>query len=174
MPQNWVNRAKSKEKMTPRGIVIHSTGRNQPFVKAFIQPVKDNPNYKELLKIIGRENNYKKPQHDYHFWVGKTITQGVKSFMIEPLDLKLWNDNFIHICICEDDLNNKNYLIDCISETTVLCDELCKHYHWTEKAIHDYSEISNFPDCNYWFKKHGYSVELIRAIIYNIQHPNNF
>ena len=53
--------------MIPEGIVIHSTGRNQPFLKAFIQPTKDNPNYKELLKIIGRENNYKKPQNNYHF-----------------------------------------------------------------------------------------------------------
>ena len=38
---------------SPIGIVVHSTGANNPWLKRYVQPSKSDSNRQELLGIIG-------------------------------------------------------------------------------------------------------------------------
>lgn len=164
--------------LKPEGIIIHSSGQNNPFLRRYVQPSKKNKNYSSLISQLGENRKHNDWNHihtsyNFHYWIGKDKNDNIISVRTFPLNIKTWNDNYIHICICEDNLQNKEYLMNCFSILTLLCNELCEQFNWDETVIHDYSEISNFPDSNYWLKEHGLSVHLIRAIIFAIHHPNS-
>lgn len=164
--------------LKPEGIIIHSSGQNNPFLRRYVQPSKKDENYSQLLAELGENRKHNDWNHihtsyNYHYWIGKNRNNDVISIQTFPLNIKTWNDNYIHICICEDKLNDKDYLANCLAELTILCDDLCKDFNWDEKVIFDHSEISNFPDSNYWLEKHGFNIFSIRAIIFGLHHPNS-
>lgn len=166
------------KELKPVGIVVHSSGRNNPYLRQYVQPSKDNKNYIDIITQLGENHKHNDWNHihtlyNFHYWIGKDKNNNVISVQTFPLNIKTWNDNYIHICICEDKLNDRDYLADCLAELAALCDDLCKDFNWDETVIFDYSEISNFPDSNYWLKKHGFSILLIRAIIFGIHHPKS-
>jgi hypothetical protein len=43
--------------MTPKGVLWHSTGANNPFLKRYVQPDDNAPNRDELIALIGK-NSY--------------------------------------------------------------------------------------------------------------------
>ena len=164
--------------LKPVGIVIHSSGRNNPYLRQYVQPSKDNKNYIDIIAQLGENHKHNDWNHihtlyNFHYWIGKDKNNNVITVQTFPLNIKTWNDNYIHVCICEDKLNDRDYLADCLAELAALCDDLCKDFNWDETVIFDYSEISNFPDSNYWLEKHGFSILLIRAIIFGIHHPKS-
>ena len=164
--------------LKPAGIVVHSSGRNNPYLRQYVQPSKDNKNYIDIIAQLGENHKHNDWNHihtlyNFHYWIGKDKNNNVITVQTFPLNIKTWNDNYIHICICEDKLNDRDYLADCLAELAALCDDLCKDFNWDETVIFDYSEISNFPDSNYWLEKHGFSILLIRAIIFGIHHPKS-
>lgn len=166
------------KELNPVGIVVHSSGRNNPYLRRYVQPSKDNKNYIDIINQLGENHkrddwNHIHTLYNFHYWIGKDKNNDVISVQTFPLNIKTWNDNYIHICICEDKLNDRDYLADCLAELAVLCDDLCKDFNWDETVIFDYSEISNFPDSNYWLEKHGFNILLIRAIIFGIHHPKS-
>lgn len=163
-------------KLNPKGIVIHSSGRNMPYLYYYVQPSKSDPEYDFLIKDIGynkRHNDYNHTHRDYdfHYWIGKRKNGQVVTIMTYPWYLKTWNDDFIHIFVCEDDLNNEEYLRDCLNELIYLCNMLCQHFNWDSDKIYDHSEISNLPDINYWLKRYGYNVQLIRDRVDWLRRP---
>lgn len=166
------------KKLTPKGIVIHSSGRNNPYLRQYVQPSKKDKNYANLIMQLGENRKHNDWNHihtsyNFHYWVGKDKSNDVVSVQTFPLNMKTWNDDYIHICICEDKLQDKTYLINCLYEVIYLCYVICKEFNWDEKVIHDHSEISDFPDSNYWLKKHKYSVQFIRAFIFAIHNPES-
>ena len=44
---------KQTRTMTPLGILWHSTGANNPTLKRYVQPLKTDANYKEMINLIG-------------------------------------------------------------------------------------------------------------------------
>ncbi len=63
--------------------------------------------------------------------------------------MKTWLDDYIHICICEDNLNDKEYLKKCLDNLIELCADITKKYSFKAKEIYDHSELSDYPDVNY-------------------------
>lgn len=111
---------------TPEGIMIHSTGRDQKYLREYVQPSNDDPRYKELIKLLGRNNKHTDYNHThrnegFHFWIGAAANGGIEIIATEPLNIKTQGDNYIHICICEDDLTNHQYFDGCIISLCALC-----------------------------------------------------
>ena len=67
---------KGTRKFTPKGILWHSTGANNPWLKRYVQPDDNAKNRTELLNKLGKNSYNNDWNHIYHeaglnFWIGK-------------------------------------------------------------------------------------------------------
>ena len=107
-----------------KGIIWHSTGANNPTIKRYIQPDKNDPNYKALIKTIGKNEygtdwNTSQSSATTHAVIGKLANGAIGTVQCLPWNFRCWgcgsgkkgsgNDYFIQFEICEDNLNNKAY-----------------------------------------------------------------
>ena len=161
-----------KMRWPPRGIIIHSTGMNCPQLKRYIQPSKSDVNYPILIAELGKNKlhndyNHTHRAYNFHFWIGKNKNNKVIVVQTLPLDIRAWKDNYIHICICEDNLNNFEYLSDCIKVLNEILIELCNSCDIPINQIFSHSEIGNTPDIDYWLKKYQLSIQIIKNNLTN-------
>lgn len=162
------------EKITPRGIMVHSTGVNNPYLKRYVGP--DDGKLGENLY-----NNHWNTYHPggsevcVHAFIGLLKDESVATYQTLPWDCRGWhaggsaNNTHIGFEICEDDLSDKRYFDKVYQEAVELCAYLCKLYNLTEKNIICHSEgagqgiASNHGDVMHWFPKHGKSMDTLRA-----------
>jgi hypothetical protein len=62
--------------MTPLGVLWHSTGANNPTIKRYVQPLKTDSNYTEMINLIGlnpynNDWNHIERQAGLNAWIGK-------------------------------------------------------------------------------------------------------
>ncbi|SDB60842.1 hypothetical protein SAMN02910317_03245 [Ruminococcaceae bacterium FB2012] len=135
---------KGTRKFTPKGVLWHSTGANNPWLKRYVQPDDNAANKAELLKKLGT-NAYKNDwNHIYHeaglnFWIGKLADGTVAAVQTMPFDFRPWgcgagnkgscNNTHIQFEICEDGLNDKSYFDACYKEALEMTAYLCKMYN---------------------------------------------
>ena len=165
--------AKGSEAMIPQGIVIHSSGFEQPYLWYFVQPSNSDPHKIDILDIIGinkkhTDYNHTYRRNNYHYWIGKDAEGEVRVVQTFPNSFDISNDKFIHICILEDDLKNKDYVLHIIAKLAPLCAQLCEEFNFPSNKIYDHSELSNMPDANYWLCRYGYCAKDIRQIVKNL------
>lgn len=170
------------EKMTPKGIMVHSTGANNPNLKRYV-----GPNDGKLgTNVYGNHWNQKHPggkEVCVHAFIGKLADGSIATYQTLPWDMVGWhsgtgskgaqananNNGFIGFEICEDGLTDGTYFSKVYKEAVELCAHLCKLYNLTEKDIICHSEgykqgiASNHSDVMHWFPKHGKSMDTLRA-----------
>ena len=132
---------KGTRKFTPKGILWHSTGANNPWLKRYVQPSDNDPNKNELLKIIGKNPNgndwnHIKREAGLNFWIGKLADGTVAAVQTMPWDYRPWgcgagkkgscNNTHIQFEICEDALNDRKYFEACYKEACEMTAYLCK------------------------------------------------
>jgi len=146
---------KETSKMQIKGILWHSTGANNPYLKRYIQPSERRPEgdswtRSEGLKILGK-NKY---QNDWNHidikagvtgWIGKLADGTVETIQTLPWNYRPWgcgsglkgscNDGWIQLEICEDDLKNKDYFSKVYNEACEVTAYLCKMYDINPKGI---------------------------------------
>lgn len=162
---------KAGDTIKPKGMMLHSTGANNPKLSRYIQPddgiLGDNPN----------NNDWNRPgiKKCVHAFIGLDKNGKVRTYRTLPWEHRGWggggksNDTHIHVEICEDDLKDKKYFDEVYAEAVELAIHLCKRYDWTEKDIITHSEghkqgiASNHADVMHWFPKHGKSMDTFRA-----------
>jgi N-acetylmuramoyl-L-alanine amidase len=161
---------KAGKKITPRGIMVHSTGANNPYLKRYIQPDDG---------IIGKNvfnNDWNRPGKKVcvHAFIGKDKNGVVRCYQTLPWDHRGWhcgksgNDTHISFEICENDLKDRNYFNQVYNTAVELCAYLCKKYGLKPASIIDHSEgykkgiASNHADVSHWFPKHGKSMTTFR------------
>ena len=158
----------------PQGVMIHSTGSNNPFVARYV-PGND---------VIGWNqygNDWDRPglEKCAHAFVGKFADGGVGTVQTLPWNRRGWhcgrgkngsaNDTHISFEICEDGLTDASYFNAVYKEAVELCVYLCKLYNLTEKDVIGHYEgyqkgiASNHGDPKNWFPKHGKSMDIFRA-----------
>ena len=159
-------RYKVGRKHTVKGIMVHSTGCNNPNVATYL-------NYWNQLRPGGR-------QVCVHAFIGKLFGDEVGTYQTLPWGMVGWhsgegangNANFMgHIGfeICEDDLTDSAYFEKVYREAVELCAFLCNQFGLTEKDIICHSEghargiASNHADVMHWFPKFGKSMDTFRA-----------
>lgn len=162
---------KAGKKITPKGIMVHSTGANNPNLKRYIAPDDG------LLGINTNKNDWNRSGTEacVHAFIGKLADGSVATYQTLPWDYRAWhaagdaNNTHISFEICEDGLADKEYFNKVYKEAVELCVYLCKKYGLTEKNIICHSEgyakgiASNHGDVMHWFPKHGKSMDTFRA-----------
>lgn len=167
---------KAGKKLTVKGIMVHSTGANNPWLKRYVGP-------DDGLLGENQYNNHWNQAMDrqvcVHGFIGKLADGTVATYQTLPWEMRGWhgasgkngscNNTHIGFEICEDDLTDAGYFQTVYQEAVELCVYLCKMFNLTEKDIICHSEgyklgiASNHGDVMHWFPKHGKSMDTFRA-----------
>lgn len=174
---------KSGKKHTVKGIMVHSTGANNPNLKRYVQP---DDGYLGV-NTGGTAWNQAKPggiSVCVHAFIGKDKDGNIATYQTLPWDMVGWhsgsgslgsaknanNNGYIGFEICEDALTDASYFAKVYKEAVELCAYLCKLY-----GLDPYSNIichsegwtkgvaSNHADVMHWFPKYGKSMDTFRA-----------
>ena len=159
------------KKITVKGIMVHSTGANNPNLKRYVGPddglLGPNPN--------GNHWNRADANVCVHAFIGKLADGTIATYQTLPWDHRGWhcgksgNDTHISFEICEDGLTDATYFKKVYQEAVELCAYLCRQYNLTAADILCHSEgykkgiASNHADVMHWFPKHGKSMDTFRA-----------
>ena len=134
---------KGTRKFTPKGVLWHSTGANNPWLKRYVQPDDNASNKTELLALIGKNAyandwNHIDRQAGLNFWIGKLADGTVAAIQTMPWDYRPWgcgsgskgscNNTHIQFEICEDGLNDKSYWDAVYKEACEMTAYLCKMF----------------------------------------------
>jgi len=162
------------QKIKPKGIMVHSTGANNPYLRRYVGPDDG---------ILG-ENQYNNHWNQHrpggkqvcaHAFIGKLKNGSIATYQTLPWEHRGWhaggdaNDSHIGFEICEDNLSDSSYFSAVYKEATELCAHLCKLYGLTENDIIGHYEgfqkkiASNHGDPRHWFSRHGKSMDTFRA-----------
>jgi len=185
---------KAAEPAEPVGIVLHSTGANNPYLKRYVQPSKGAADRKELLALLGENKNGNHWNRDVkksvHYIIGKRADGLVDAAHILPDEFCAWgvgkgkrgsyNYNptaHVQIEVCEDDLKDRDYFYACFRRASILCADLCARYGWEPDVIVSHKEArklgyaSNHTDIDHWMKKHGFTMKDFRQRVDLLLHP---
>ena len=174
---------KTGRKITPKGIMVHSTGSNNPNLNRYLAPDDG---------IIGQNkynNDWNRPGHNVcvHGFIGYGIDGNVYTYQTLPWNHRGWhgasgkngsvNDTHISFEICEDNLKNQDYFDTIWCQATNLVAYLCKEYDLDpmEKGVvighyegYKLGIASNHSDPGNWFPKFGESMDTFRAAVNKI------
>lgn len=162
---------KAGKKIIPEGIMVHSTGANNPNLKRYLAPDDGLIGKNEG----GNDWNRSGTEACVHAFIGKLADGSIATYQTLPWDCRAWhaggsaNNTHISFEICEDGLTDKEYFNKVYKEAVELCVYLCKKYGLTEKNIICHSEgyakgiASNHGDVMHWFPKHGKNMDTFRA-----------
>lgn len=172
---------KANKKITPKGILMHSTGCNNPNLSRYCV------NEEHLGK--SSSNNWNQPKPDkqqkcVHAFIGYDKNKNVQVAQTLPWDHRCWgcgsgskgsyNNSHIQFEICEDNLESREYFEAAYNKAVELCVWLCKEYSINPANIVCHSEAhklgygSNHADVMHWFPKHGKDMEEFRRDVQNM------
>lgn len=168
--------------ITPIGVMVHSTGANNPNLRRYIQPDDG------LLGTNNAGNHFNQPRPGgrkvcVHAIIGKLADGSIATYQTLPWAMRGWhsgtgpkgsanNMGYIGFEICEDGLTDPVYFKKVYREAVELTAYLCKLYKLNPKkdgVIICHSEghtrgiASNHVDVMHWFPKHGKSMDTFRA-----------
>ena len=173
---------KANNRLVPKGIVVHSTGANNPYLKRYV----DSPG------LVGKNtygNHWNTPtpggrQVCVHAFIGYDINSDVRVAQILPYNIASWgcgrgskgsyNNSHIQFEICEDGLENKTYFEKAFAEAAEYCAYLCYLFGFEVADIVSHSEAhklgyaSNHGDCDHWLKKFGKNMDDFRRDVEKI------
>lgn len=159
--------------MQVKGIMVHSTGANNPYLKRYVQPddgklgKNQNGNHWNQSKPDGRSVCV-------HAFIGKLENGQIATYQTLPFEIRGWhcggsgNDGYIGFEICEDNLLDKDYFQKVYQEAVEFCTYLCQTYHLTSKDIICHAEgyqrriASNHSDVLHWFRKYNVTMDDFR------------
>lgn len=145
---------KGTRKMTPKGILWHSTGANNPNLKRYVQPsdikpTEDTYTKEQWLKILGKNPynndwNHIERQAGLNCWIGKLADGTIAVVQTMPWDYRPWgcgsgsrgscNSGWMQFEICEDNLASKDYFEAVYKEACEITAYYCKMYNIDPKG----------------------------------------
>ncbi|MCL2462081.1 MAG: peptidoglycan recognition protein family protein [Defluviitaleaceae bacterium] len=161
-------------KMKPAGIMVHSTGANNPYLRRYVGPddgyLGASANHWNTARPDGREVCV-------HGFIGRLANGNIAAYQTLPWDMRGWhaggkaNDSYIGFEICEDGLTDPLYFGKVYQEAVEFCAYLCKAYGVKPEkpGLICHSEgcalglASNHADVMHWFPKFGKSMDTFRA-----------
>ena len=156
----------------PRGVMIHSTGANNPWLRRYIAPDDGR-----LGTPSTRHWNQGGVGACVHAMIGKAADGSVCTYQTLPWTMRGWhcrrsgNDTHIAFEICEDSLTDKSYFRATYQAAVELTAYLCQLYHLDPQAdgvVLCHSEgyargiASNHADVLHWWRKFGVSMDNFR------------
>lgn len=166
---------KAGENIKPTGIVVHSTGANNPNLKRYVQPDDG------ILGVNPNKNDWNRAGTGkcVHAFIGKDKNGDVQVYQTLPWTMRCWgcgsgkygtyNNTRIQFEICEDSLVDKDYFEAAFAAAADLCAFLCEKYDISPDAIVSHAEshkkgyASNHGDCDHWLRNFGKDMKWFRA-----------
>ena len=177
--------------MTPVGVMVHSTGANNPWLKRYVQP---NDGLLGTNNAGNHFNQYRPGgrQVCVHAFIGKLADGSIATYQTLPWAMRGWhsgvgskgsanNMGYIGFEICEDGLTDPVYFGKVYREAVELTAYLCKLYNLdpTEDGVvichsegHTRGIASNHGDVMHWFPKHGKYMNTFRADVAKAMNAN--
>lgn len=175
----WSDCYKSGKKLAPTGIVVHSTGCNNPNLKRYVNaPAQLGKNvYKNWW---GAGTSYEQEQYGIpHAAIGYDKNKIVKVAQVLPFEMRCWgcgsgkngsyNTSHIQFEICEDSLSNKAYFEAAFDLAARFCAELMRRYPAikinnivSHKEANARGYASAHGDPENWLSKFGKSMSWFR------------
>lgn len=169
----------SGKKMTPAGIIVHSTGANNKTLKRYIGP---DDGKLGVNKYGNHWNQVMDREVCVHAFIGTLADGTVACYQTLPWDMVGWhsgrgangsanNMGYIGFEICEDDLTDAKYFNEIYEMAAHLCAYLCQEYNIPiEKVIchseaHTLGIASNHGDVMHWFPKFGKNMDTFRTYV---------
>ena len=165
---------KAATKITPKGVMVHSTGANNPNLKRYVGPDDG------LLGVNTSGNHWNRPKvgASVHAFIGKLKDGSIATYQVLPFNYKSGhcgksaNSTHISFEICEDNLKDAEYFKKVYQEAVEFTAYICKEYNLDptkDGVVICHSEgykrgiASNHGDVMHWFPKHGKSMDTFRA-----------
>lgn len=168
---------KAGKTFIPRGVMIHSTGANNPHLSRYV------PGNDEIGRNTGGNHwDMSGTTACVHAFVGKLADGSVGVVQTLPWNRRGWhagkgscgsaNDTHISFEICEDGLQDASYFEAVYQAAVELTADLCKQYGldpMKDGVVICHSEghsrgiASNHADVMHWFPKFGKSMDNFRA-----------
>lgn len=167
------------KKMVPKGIVVHSTGANNPYLKRYVDaPEEVGANQ------YGNHWNTAEPggrKVCVHAFIGYDKDKQIRVAELLPLDICCWgvgsgkngsynyNPAYIQFEICEDKLTDRTYYEKAFAVAAEYCAELCRTYGISVDKIVGHCEAyrlgygSNHGDPEHWMKRFGQTMSDFRT-----------
>lgn len=173
---------KKAQKMTPAGIVVHSTGANNPYLKRYV----DAP---DEVGVNAYGNHWNNPASVMgrsvcvHSFIGYDKNKVVKVANILPYNYCCWgvgsgskgsynySPAYIQFEMCEDGLTDKAYMEAVYKVAVEYCVYLCKKFNLSVNNIVSHKEAhalgygSNHGDPNNWWDRYGRTMNDFRAAV---------
>lgn len=170
---------KKAARQVPRGVQVHSTGANNPWLRRYVGPddgrLGENPN--------GNTHNHPGGNVCANAYIGKLQNGSVAVYQTLPWDYRCWlsgsgpkgNANklgYIGFEICEDNCENEQYFNEAVRGAGVLLAAyLCQQIGilpYSDKledhaGLHSLGLASNHGDIGLWLKKFGYTFADFRS-----------
>lgn len=130
--------------MNVKGVLWHSTGANNPWLKRYVQPDYNASNKAELMEKLGANTNgndwnHIEVQAGLNAWIGKLADGTVATVQTMPYNYRPWgcgsglrgscNNGFVQFEICEDGLADASYFNAVYKEACEFTAFICKKYN---------------------------------------------
>lgn len=167
---------KTGKRMTPKGIVVHSTGVNNTALSRYLGPDDGRIG----VNRYGNHWNQSGISTCVHAFIGKDKKGTVCTYKTLPLNICAWgvgkgskgsfnyNPAYLQFEILEDNLKSESYFNKVMKEAQELCAKWCKEYNIpvnkvvSHKEAHDEGYGSNHKDCDHWLSKFGKDMDWFR------------
>lgn len=168
---------KKGKRMTPKGIVVHSTGANNTSLKRYVGPDDGR------LGVNSNNNHWNRPGLSacVHGFIGKDKLGRICTYQTLPLDICAWgvgkgskgsynySPAYLQFEILEDNLKSEKYFTQVMKEAQELCAKWCKEFDIPVNKIVSHQEAykkgygSNHADCDHWLSKFGKDMNWFRS-----------
>lgn len=172
------------QKMKPAGIVVHSTGVNNPNLNRYVD-------CQEEVGVNKYNNHWNTATPEgrrvcVHAFIGYDKDKNVRVAEILPLNICCWgvgngtngsynySPAYIQFEICEDDLQNEVYYRKAFAVATEYVAHLCKEYGLSADMVISHKEAhkkgygSNHCDPEHWMKNYGETMDDFRNAVSKI------
>ena len=164
--------------IVPKGIMVHSTGANNPRLSRYVGPDDGR------LGKNAFNNHWNQPRPDgrqicCHAFIGKLADGSVATYQLLPWAMRGWhgasgpkgscNNTHIGFEVCEDNLMDKTYFETVYREAVALCVYLCRMFRLSAGSVIDHAEgfrlgiASNHGDISHWLRRYGLTMNDFRA-----------
>ncbi len=166
---------KAGRTINPSGIVVHSTGANNAYIRRYVGPDDG------VLGLNKYGNHWNKASANkcVHAFIGKVADGSVRIYQTLPWNYRSWgvgsgskgsyNATHIQFEICEDGLINEEYYNQAFTLAKELCAFLCAEYDISPDNVVGHYEAgaagygSSHADPRNWQRKFGGSMNEFRA-----------
>lgn len=174
------NSCYGKAPIKPKGIIVHSTGANNPYLKRYIQPDDGKIGVNKYNNHWNRSGVNK----CVHAFIGKDKDGVVRVYQTLPFTQCAWGvgkgkkgsynyapNGYIQFEICEDNLKGGDYFINAFYTAAEFCAMLCLDYNLPISRVISHHEAylegyaSNHGDCDKWLKAFGRNMKWFRDLV---------